>query len=166
MMEAIRSSETSVLTRAIKCHIPEDGILHIHRRENLKFYRSIQPTLNSRVARKVHSILLSCLRLCFPGLCPKYPAYVRSSFPLGAISARLLITLEMVALIRLGEKLLSSSLCNFLYTPVISSPSVQIFSSHPILKRPFPYVHIRTELEENCSSEYFVFRQQARNRGS
>jgi hypothetical protein len=28
MMEAIRSSETSVLTRATRRHIPEDGIFH------------------------------------------------------------------------------------------------------------------------------------------
>jgi hypothetical protein len=36
MMEAQPSSETSGLTRAVRRKIPEDGILHIHRRENLK----------------------------------------------------------------------------------------------------------------------------------
>jgi hypothetical protein len=34
----ISSSETSVLTRATWRHILEDGILHSHRRENLKSY--------------------------------------------------------------------------------------------------------------------------------
>jgi hypothetical protein len=30
MMEAIRSSETSVLTRATRRNVPEDGIFHVH----------------------------------------------------------------------------------------------------------------------------------------
>jgi hypothetical protein len=38
MVEAKHSSETLLLTRAILCNIPDDGILHSHRRENLRSY--------------------------------------------------------------------------------------------------------------------------------
>jgi hypothetical protein len=38
MIETILSSKMSVLTRATRRYISEDGILHSHRRENLKYY--------------------------------------------------------------------------------------------------------------------------------
>jgi hypothetical protein len=53
MMEAIFSSETSVLSKAIRRNMPEVGILHSHRREKLISYRInnilISPSQNMRL---------------------------------------------------------------------------------------------------------------------
>jgi hypothetical protein len=54
-MEAIRSSEALVRTRATRRFIPEDDILHSYRRENLKPY--LDQVLSSDEGRKTPTLL-------------------------------------------------------------------------------------------------------------
>jgi hypothetical protein len=75
MKEALRSSETSALTRATRRNIPEDAIFHSHLRENLKSYIDatcyISPRFQSvlnvvslhRIGSIIHSRILTYLRV-------------------------------------------------------------------------------------------------------
>jgi hypothetical protein len=59
MIETIHSSETPGLTRTTRRNIPEDGIFHIHHRENLK-----SKLCSSQVLRSGACISLTSLRPC------------------------------------------------------------------------------------------------------
>jgi hypothetical protein len=61
MMEALHSSETSVLSWATRRKIPQNGILHSHRRENLKLYTDKKYPLKQRLLTAgPQEVLLVC----------------------------------------------------------------------------------------------------------
>jgi hypothetical protein len=80
MVEAIYYSETSVLTTATRRNVPEDGILHSHRRKNLKSFMepvglasfeakiSIREPLHMSTGRQRH-LVLATSALHRPMLC-------------------------------------------------------------------------------------------------
>jgi hypothetical protein len=67
MIEAIRSSETSVLTKDEWRQILEDGILHSHRRENLKSHTPLNAQIVSLTVRGLNAILHNTTEFFFCG---------------------------------------------------------------------------------------------------
>jgi hypothetical protein len=55
MIEAIRFSETAVLTRATRRDVQEDGILHSHRHDNLNSYPELHvSSVEKKYSRRTH----------------------------------------------------------------------------------------------------------------
>jgi hypothetical protein len=79
-MEVIRSSETSVHTRYTWRHIPEDGILHSHRCENLRSYKN----------ETVSHVLCNCEALSNLLLCHLGFYFMKPSDCLGAPLSKIL----------------------------------------------------------------------------
>jgi hypothetical protein len=62
MTDSIRSSETSVLTRATRRNIPVDDILHSRRRENLKSFGAHSYSLLSFMTGSEVTVGYRCIR--------------------------------------------------------------------------------------------------------
>jgi hypothetical protein len=77
MMEALSSSETSVLTRTTRRNIPEAAIRHSHRRENLKPYIIYSCFLKIHFNIILSSTCRSCLRDFLPKIVYEFDIFLR-----------------------------------------------------------------------------------------
>jgi hypothetical protein len=72
MMDAIRSSKTSVLITATRHNIQEDGILHSHCRENLESY------MENYLSKFLYFLKIYCAQVVH---LPGYSSYLTEIFP-------------------------------------------------------------------------------------
>jgi hypothetical protein len=137
-MDVIRFSKTSVRARSERRHIPEDGILHSHRRENLKSYKPEFKEYNIiNLLRFSRSIVFSCkFDNCVDKSAPLFPISNHMNFVPTLINYIWIIILAII--IVLSPLVLFfktySPFPHAVWSPLPSSLLGRNISQRPILK--------------------------------